>query len=263
MNNKVKELETRKAELLEKLGQLADNIIAERDNFARKIFETEAEVAKTGQVRPLAPVTEDIYNPEAVLAAGTGETKEDLQKRLKVMFAAYSTNPFCDTRKAAAALEILEELQQIAGELDSFYNGEVAKKAAALEMAKKEYKAATAARLQHQRETNGATSQIRRAAAHSIIGDNDLFKHGVDKDSFSGGDMIAGVGYDGFTIIGGAIDAINRKTAAAERLRNTPGRVENTVTTFTPSHMMPGEPVADMIGHNESGLKNWLKSFYK
>lgn len=263
MEKNIKALEIKKAELIEKLGRLADSIIAERDTLANKIREAEADVAKFGQVRPIAANTEDIFNPEAILAAGEAETEEDKKKRLRLFARAYVTNPFCDPTKAAAALEILEELQQIAAELDSYYNGNVAKTAAALEQAKKDYKAATAARLQHQRSTNAAPGHIRRAASHDIIGYNDLARLGLDLFTFAPGEMGAGVGYNGAQIICGAIDAIHRKQEEADRIRKTPGRVERTVTTFKPSELQPGEPAADMTGFKRGGFNDFIANLTK
>ena len=60
--NQVKELESRKAELLESLHQITENITIERDNLAERIIETETEIAKFGKVRMGAPVEEDIFD---------------------------------------------------------------------------------------------------------------------------------------------------------------------------------------------------------
>ena len=260
--NQVKELESRKAELLESLHQITENITIERDNLADKIFETEAEIAKFGKIRMGAPVEEDIFDVEAILAGGASMTKEDYQKRLSLFARSYATNPFCDKKKASAVISVLDELCEITGKLDNYYNAEVAKAAAAIKEAKKAYHAATEARTQHQRETNCAVSDVRGAASHDRLGFNHLLQLGVTLDDFKL-QTCPGVGYDGQTIVKGAKRLITTKIEEAERLRIRTGTTE-AKTPFAPAEYMPGEGAA-IFGFKggRNGLKDFAASFFK
>lgn len=260
--SQVKELESRKAELLESLHQITESITIERDNLAERIIETEAEIAKFGKVRMGAPVEEDIFDVEAILAGGASMTKEDYQKRLSLFVRAYTTNPFCDKKKAAAVFTILDELCEIAGKLDDYYNAEVAKAAAAIKEAKKAYQAATAARTQHQRETNVVAAEIRRAASHDIIGYNHLWQLGATLDDFKL-QTCPGVGYDGQTIVKGAKRLISSKIEASERLRIRNGTTAQNAP-FESAEYMPGEGAAIFSPKGgRNGLKEFAASLFK
>lgn len=260
--NQVKELECRKAELLESLHQITENITIERDNLADRIIETEAEIARFGKVRMGAPVDEDIFDVEAILAGGVSMTKEDYQKRLSLFARAYATNPFCDKKKTAAVLVILDELYEIAGKLDDYYNAEVAKAAATIAEAKKAYQAATAARTQHQRETNVVTAEIRRAASHDIIGHNHLWQLGVTLDDFKL-HICPGVGYDGQTIVKGAKRLVTSKIEESERMRIRSGETAQD-TPFAPAEYIPGEGAAIFSTKGgRSRLKDFAASLFK
>lgn len=260
--NQVKELESRKVELLESLHQIAETITIERDNLAERIIETEAEIAKFGKVRMGAPVEEDIFDVEAILAGGASITKEDYQKRLNLFARAYTTNPFCDKKKAAAVFDVLDELCEIAGKLDDYYNAEVAKAAAAIKEAKKAYQAATVARAQHQRETSVVAAEIRRAASHDRIGYNHLRQLGVTLDDFKY-HTCPGVGYDGQIIVKSVKQLILLKIEASERLRIRSGATEQN-TPFTSAKYMPGEGAAIFSSKGvRSGLKDFVASLVK
>jgi len=260
--NQVKELESRKAKLLESLHQITENITIERDNLADRIIETEAEIAKFGKVRMGAPVEEDIFDVEAILAGGASMTKEDYQKRLNLFVRAYATNPFCDKKKAADVFTVLDELCEIAGKLDDYYNAEVVKAAASIKEAKKAYQIAIAARTQHQRETNVVAAEIRRAASHDIIGYNHLWQLGVTLDDFKL-QTCPGVGYDGQAIVKGAKRLITSKIEEAERLR-----IRNRATAqnvpFVSAEYIPGEDTAIFnLKGVRSGLKDFAASLFK
>lgn len=260
--NQVKELENRKAELLEALHQITENITIERDKLAEKIFETEAKIAKFGKIRMDAPIDEDIFNAEAILAGSECMTKEDYQKQLRLFARAYATNPFYDKKKAAAVLSVLDELCDITDKLDGYYNSEVAKATEAIKEAEKAYQTATAARTRYQRETNMAVTEIKRAASHDIIGYNNLLRLGVMLDSFKL-QICPGVGYDGQTIVKGAKQLIISKIEEAERLRIRTGTTE-AKTPFAPAEYMPGEGAA-IFGFKggRNGLKDFAASFFK
>ena len=260
--NQVKELEIRKAELLESLHQITENITIERDNLSEMISETEAEIAKFGKVRMGAPVEEDIFDVEVILAGGVSMTKEDYQKRLNLFVRAYATNPFCDKKKAAAVFAVLDELCEIVGKLDDYYNAEVAKASAAIKEAKKVYQAATAARTQHQRETNVVAAEIRRAASHDVIGHNHLCQLGATLDDFKL-QPCPGVGYDGQIIVKGAKRLISSKIEASERLRIRNGATAQN-TPFASAEYMPGEGATIFSPKGgRNGLKDFAASLFK
>lgn len=240
--NKVKELENRKVELLESLHRITENIAVQRDNLADKIYETEDEIAKFGKVRMGAPVNEDIFNADAILASETAMTKEDFQKRLNLFARAYATNPFCDKKKATDVLNVLDELGEIVEMLDAYYNESVKKAAAAIKEAEKAYQTATSARRQHQRKTNEAVTAIREAASRDRIGYNHLLQLGVTLDDF-GMQMCPGVGYDGKIIIDGAKHMIFTKIKDVEKTRQIKVSSRQ-ISQFRDAAYIPGEPVA-------------------
>ena len=154
------------------------------------------------------------------------------------------------------------ELCEIAGKLDDYYNAEVAKAAATIREAKKAFQAATAARTQHQRETNEVAAEIRRAASHDIIGYNHLRQLGAYLDDFKL-QTCPGVGYDGQIIVKGAKRLISAKIEDAERLRIRAGATAQNMP-FASAEYIPGEGATIFSPKGgRSSLKDFAASLFK
>lgn len=212
-NENVINLEARKKELLCLIKEETDKVKQERDALAHCIFEAEAQAKQRKNALQGTPKT-DIYSTESILEAGAGEDTEFLNKKINLFYKAYALNPYGDEKKAADIMPLLEELQTVCAQLDTFYNYEIARAAKVVETAQDKLRTAEQQRKQYRCEVLQAQKDIHSTVVHSVIGYNELSKH--DADSISANPLFS----MGHSAMDGAVIAGMLKSAIESELEN-------------------------------------------
>ena len=260
--DEVKKLEERRIELDQLIEDSCKNIISERDALADKIFEAKRELQHYKE-HNVQSAESDIYNVKNILEAGSKKQPDNIRRMISLCYKAYSINPFRDSDKASEVLALLNEYEGITKILDSYYNMKVMKANMMLEKAQKELKEAKEKRLQYRRDVLHATTKIKDAASHDIIGSNELYKHGADAIRSGALFGVANCLMDGCEIIALTKNAINNEQEQAEESRKiTSGGEYN---AFVNSTWVEGEPFAmfgKVSGVSKNAFSNPLKGLF-
>lgn len=260
--DEVKKLEERRMELDKLIDESCKKIIAERDTLSDKIFEAKRELEHYKE-RNVQSAETDIYNVKNILAAGSKKQPEDIRKMISLCYKAYSINPFRDCEKANEMLALLDEYEKITKILDGYYNMKVMKANMMLEKAQKELNESKEKRLQYRRNVLNATSKIKDAANHDIIGSNELYKHGADAIRSGALFSVANCLMDGCDIIALIKKAINNEQEEAKESRKVKPRGEYNV--LTNNTIVDGEPLAmfgDVSGVSKNAFSNPLRGLF-
>lgn len=259
----VKQLEERKEYLLQAIAEFAAEIIKERDNLSDYIHASERNLKTKEFKKTLEGVgTDNIYNIDTITAESEKESPEELKKKIRLCYRAYSTNPFKDKTKANRALALLDELEEVATQLDEFYNDKVRKAAAKLATAKKELKEADKARTNYRREVLKASGSIRSAVGYCKIPANTFRQHGENSVDIGVLFNSYGAGYDGKLVIYGLKNAIEHEQKQAEEDRKIIEEPEF-ITPLGTASIIDGEPVAvfDTKGVSAVSKKAFINPF--
>lgn len=238
----VKKLESKMDDVLKKLEKHAAEIIQDKDNLMNQIFDFELRLKDCeNKKNVIVAAGKDIYNIDSIAEAESGRSAEELKRKISLGYKAYSLNPYFDSERAREATELLDQLEEVAKELDAYYDGKVASIASTLKQAKTDLKEAEKQRTEYRRSVFCAQGMLRNAIGHDKIGYNNLSAHGADRVSVPLLFTCLSTVYGGQAICSGLKDAIQHEQEDAKRLQQATV-VNETKEPFQSSNLIPGEP---------------------
>lgn len=179
---KIKNLEEYKDHLLKEIEEHVNRIMKDRDQLVKTISETQKKIEDMAANGTMEGVAEsDIYNAENIVKAGTGESLNDMRHKVVLYHKAYSINPYRDSKLAQEVLKLLDELKEVAKQLDDYYNSEVLEAFEELNEAKKRYNEAHDNRNLYRRSIYSMSASLREAVLYDGLGSNELIRHGAER----------------------------------------------------------------------------------
>lgn len=253
----VNQLEERKNEILNQIEEFANGIIREKDRLAQVIFDIDKQIKHKKEKKYLDGVGQaDIYNIETI--NNSSDTVASLIEKNTRYCRAYSTNPYRDNEKAEKASALLDELQEVAAQLDKYYNNQVVKANTDYENAKEALKATRKKRTKYRREVLSANGSLRKAGDYNTLG-NVMGRYGSNEQRMN---MLFGMidsCHDGALICNSIKKAISIEQEAAKKDRQvieTP-TVINTASDET--IIVDGKPLNFTLIRENSLFMNRIK----
>lgn len=238
----LKTLETRKAELEKLIEELCKRIIADHDILAEKIRETKNEMIHFESVGANGAEF-DIYNVQSILEAGKNGSVEEYKRNLKLLYKAYSTNPFSDRKNAEEILELLEEYGQVVEGIDLCYKEEFLKAQEEAKKAQSKLAQARKKRKEHRESVLFVKKELEETMRNNVFDPNELRKNGAEKNTSGWLLGCANSSLEGVEIVGICKSAVSHELKQAEDKRKVISRPKDRIVTDSQVQIMDGEPI--------------------